>query len=187
MKTAIKISFTLFLVFAAAHTISVGQSQVEPGSAWYYGEAHTFRIQAPKGWNLDTENAYKDGYTAAMCPKGEFYLDAKRAIFIWVFPKDSLTFEQFFISDSAFYARNQDRLIFDRKESSFTRDSAQVVILTTADPGGPYNLAMVAYIDTGTEVVIYELNIDSREDHAPAESAFREALDRFGYVDGGAE
>ena len=184
MKTAIRISFILFLVFAAVHSISVGQSQEEPGSAWYYGEAHTYRIQAPKGWSLDTENAYKDGYTAAMCPEGEFYLDAKRAIFIWIFPKDSLTFEQFFISDSAYYVGKQKGLVFSRKEYSYTRDSAQVVILTTADPGGPYNLAMVAYIDTETEVVIYELNIDSREDHAPAESAFREALRRFGYVEG---
>ena len=181
---SLKIYSILFLLFVGPVIWTFGQIQDESGTAWYYGGAHTFSIQAPKDWTIDAEGAYKDGYTSAMFPKGEYYHDANSAIFIWVFSNDSLTFEQFFVADSAYYVGRQKGLVFSRKEYSYTRDSAQVIILTTADPGGRYNLAMVAYIDTETEVVIYELNIDSREDQAPAESKFREALYKFKYIDG---
>jgi len=179
MKTAIKILFLLFFTLCGAIT---AQTVSDSSRALYEGKIHSYQFMAPEGWAVDIENAYEDGYTAAISPAGTFYSDAQMAIFIWVYPIDSISFEEFIRADSAYYAGNIDKLEFIGSDTLFNSDGVRMIVFQTADPGGVYDQAMVAYIDTESEVVIFELNIEYREQFAEAESKLREALRRFRYT-----
>jgi len=180
MKMAIKI---LLILFPICFAVLSSQTVMDSDRAQYEGKTHTYEFRAPEGWILDIENAYRDGFTAAMCPEDEFYGNARTAIFVWVYLLDSTTFGEFISADSGFYANGTDKIEFIRSDTIYNSDSARTVIFETADPGVTYKIATVAYIDVGTEVVIYELDIDSRELYAEGESKFREALYNFRYIE----
>ena len=136
-------------------------------------------ISAPDGWAIDLKNASHDNYTAVMFPDSQSYFDHNEAIYTWVFSLDSLSFKEFVSADSLSYLLETDSLEFI-DSYSFADSTIDPIIphivLETADPGGIYETAMVAYLDLGRDIAIYHLNISDRMYFISASEKLREVV-----------
>jgi hypothetical protein len=182
MKTTIFI-----LAFIAIGSAAIGQEIPDSNYAIYAGEKFFFIMAAPDGWNLALEEAQASGYSAAFYPSESEYLSAKQIIYIWIFKKDSLTYNEFVSADSSNYLLRDDSIAFIAGDSMHINDSIMIKILDFRDPGGYSMLAKVAYIDMISEVVVYELNIANREGFIEAENKFIRALRKFSILTKGDE
>jgi hypothetical protein len=95
---------------------------------------------------------------------------------------DSLGFREFISADSARYLRADSTIKFVKTDSVLITDNQKAIVLKMDDPGAYSSLAMVAYIDAVSEIVIYELNISQRRFHAVGTVKFEEALSKFSFV-----
>ena len=149
--------------------------------AYYRGETYSYSFRAPEGWLLNLDNAYSEGYTAAMYPQGQDYPDAKTIVYVWIFRTSGKSLAEFISADSAHYVR-KDSLDFLRTDTLKIKGGDAAIILEADDPGGASKLAAIGYIDAVTEFVVYELHITDRVYFAEAYGKFREALRWFSFA-----
>jgi len=174
----------LLIVFLIIPAITYGQEINDSSGAYYTGNTYIYKFGAPENWILDLENAYEDGYTAALYPDSNSYTFADMIIYIWVFKRDSLSFEDFISQDSAYYLKEDIHLKFSRSIREFvTPDRIPSVTLEVDDPGAFVTIAFVTYLDLKSEIVIYEAHISDRMYYAEMESKLREAIESLGIIE----
>lgn len=172
----------LFLVLILCLSVVFSQESEEPDQAYYEGRTYSYLFEAPEDWILDIDNAYEDGYTAALFPEEQTYTYSDMTILIWVFKNDSLSFGEFVTADSAYYLKRNDGLQFRKTDTLFVDDGIRAIVMEADDPGAESSIAMIGYIDVRTEVVIYELSISERMYFAEGASRLHEALRKFTLV-----
>ncbi|MBN2227022.1 MAG: hypothetical protein JW763_06625 [candidate division Zixibacteria bacterium] len=145
----------------------------------FEGEQYIFAIVPPAGWVTDLDNAAHDGYTAAMFPDSASYFRSRQIIYIWIFPLDSMSFEQFVSADSASYLASINGLIFSERKIVSDSTENDIVVLEAYDPGGKTDLAALAYIDGEDEIIVLQLSIYDRMYYADARASLNEVLANF--------
>lgn len=146
----------------------------------FAGEQYVFSIAPPTGWVTDLKNAAHDGYTAAMFPDSASYYRSKQIIYVWIFPLDSLSFEQFVSADSVSYLASIKGLIFSGRTMVSDSGENEIVVLQTYDPGGKNDLAVLAYVNGEDEIIIFQLSIYDRMYYPSGYAALEEVLSNFG-------
>ena len=145
----------------------------------FEGGQYIFSIAPPTGWVTDLDNAAHDGYTAAMFPDSASYYRSKQIIYVWIFPLDSMSFEQFISADSISYLASVNGLVFSERKIISDSTANDMVVLETYDPGGKTDLATLAYIDGEDEIIVLQLSIYDRMYYNPARASFDEVLGKF--------
>jgi len=168
----------LLFVFFIVGPVSAQDSSHEE-SASYQGEKYAYYMTAPEDWIVDFENAEGDSYSIAFYPDSESYFDYTAKIRIGIFKNGKRTFEKFVSEDSVYLHKRTENLEIIRSDSLIYSSGNEAILFETEDPGGEYELAMVAYIDLMTEIVVYELLVSSREHFGEAEDKFQQALSLF--------
>jgi hypothetical protein len=171
----------LILVFAGGFCAVNARELDDTSYAYYEGKTFSYFFEAPEGWILNLEDAYAEGYTAAMYPEGQEYSNSKAIIYVWIFENNDYDFAGFISADSAHYAK-KDKAEFLRTDTLELESGDIAIILEVDDPGGASKLAMIGYVDAVTEIIIYELRITDRVYFAEADGKFREALTRFSFA-----
>ena len=171
----------VFLILAAGFSAAFAREPADTNYAYYEGETYSYTLEAPDKWTLNLEDAYADGYTAALYPEEESYINSKMTIYIWIFKNDSYTFQDFISADSAHYLKEDENLEFWGTDSLGIDSGSYAIILQLDDPGGASELAMIGYINAVTEIVIFELHIADRVYFPEADGKFREALTKFSF------
>ncbi len=181
LKTCMRFQYLLITAFVLFLTYLKTTAQENPQNegAYYEGGTFSYYMNAPEDWIIDFDNAENDSYTAAFYPDSESYFGYTTKIRVGIFKNGERTYSEFISADSAYLLEKIENLEIIRSDTTFYSSGNQAIIFETKDPGGEYELAMVAYIDMTTETVVYELLISSREYFGEGESRFREALDRF--------
>jgi len=169
------------IIIVLAGSLVYAQNDPDSNYAFYEGQTYSFLMEAPEEWKLNLEDAQFDGLSAFFCPEEMDYFDAKYGISIWIFKLDSLTFREFITADSSAYA-GSDSLEFDKIDSLDLADDKKAIALRVKDPGGVSSTAIIAYIDGGKDIIIYELNIRNRRFYTIAYLGFEEALKKFSFV-----
>lgn len=170
------IGIAVLIASAAAAQDAVG---FEENYVIYEGEKHDFIIDAPEHWYIDVENASRDGYTAAIFSDTESYNDPSMIIYVWVYQKDSLSFQEFVSEDSAFYINKDAALTFKSSDTLTTQQGLKVIIFESDNPGMGSETAAIAYIDAEPEIVIYELDVRRLDHFLEGNYNFREAISMF--------
>ena len=173
------IGIAVLIAAAAAAQESAG---FEENYVLYEGDKHSFIIDAPDQWYIDVENASRDGYTAAIFSDTESYNDPSMIIYVWVYQKDSLSFQEFVSEDSTFYVNKDAALAFKSTDTLTTQQGLKVIIFEADNPGMGSETAAIAYIDAEPEIVIYELDVDRLDHFLEGNYNFREALGLFSVV-----
>ncbi|UCD94514.1 MAG: hypothetical protein JSU69_00230, partial [Candidatus Zixiibacteriota bacterium] len=148
----------LILILATGFYTAQAQESDDTSYAYYKGETYTYSFKAPENWVLNLEEAYAEGYTAAMYPEGQEYYDSRMIIYVWIFKNTDKSLTQFISADSAHYVK-RNGIGFLRTDTLDLEGGDIAIILEVDDPGGASKLAMIGYIDAVTEIVIYELHI----------------------------
>ncbi|PKK84546.1 MAG: hypothetical protein CVT49_02940 [candidate division Zixibacteria bacterium HGW-Zixibacteria-1] len=173
------IAFILFVAVAATADDQVG---FEENYVLYEGETDNFIIDAPDHWYIDIENASKDGYTAAIFADTESYNDPSMIIYVWVYHKDSLSFQEFISEDSAYYIKRDAALTVASADTVLTDQGKTAVVFEMENPGMGSETAAIGYIDAGPEIVIYELDVRRLDHFLEGNYNFREAIWLFKVV-----
>ncbi|MEP0829042.1 MAG: hypothetical protein HRF51_11020 [bacterium] len=168
-----------FLIILMALSIAVsGQQATLPPGIYYEGGIYQVNINPPKGWKFDLENPRIDGRSAACFPSDQEYYNNKAMIIVWIYKLDSLTFCEFISRDSISYLKKSSSLQFKKKDSLKIVEEREVIVLETSDPGGKSSMASVAYIDVGSEILIFELNIAGRIEYAEGQTRLMEMVEK---------
>lgn len=170
------LSMALFLIISAI-SVSGQQANLSPG-IYYEGGIYQVNIVPPRGWKFDLENPRIDGRSAACFPEDQEYYNNKLIVVVWIFPLDSLSFHEFMRRDSISYLRENPTVSFKKKDSISYADERTAIILETSDPGAKSSLASVAYLDAGTEILIFELNIAGRMEFTEGKTRLMEMVEK---------
>ncbi|MFH2036386.1 MAG: hypothetical protein ABIJ45_08285 [Candidatus Zixiibacteriota bacterium] len=160
----------------------LAQDDLDSNYAVYEGQTFSYMLESPDDWVLNLDEAQHDELSACMFPKIMTYTDAKLAINVWIFKLDSLSLQEFITRDSAFYIKSNSSIVFDKRDSIKISENLYAVALRTNNPGTDYSLAMVAYIDAVTEVIVYELNIHNYSYYLAGAVKLEEALKKFAFI-----
>nr|MBN2276286.1 hypothetical protein [candidate division Zixibacteria bacterium] len=147
--------------------------------AYYEGGTYAYFFRAPSGWILDLDNAHLDGYTAAMYPDSQSYDYSDMIIYVWIFPKDSMAFQEFITRDSAHYIKTHEGLSFIANKPGINSDSLRFTTLETDDPGAIYDIVSITYFDLISEIVIYEAHIAERRFHTDIAEHLHQAINEL--------
>lgn len=170
------LSVSLFLVILAIS--AKGEQKALPPGIYYEGGIYQVNIVPPRGWKFDLENPRIDGRSAACFPEDQEYYNNKSIIIVWIFPLDSLSFSEFMRRDSVSYLRESSTVSFKKRDSITFADERIAIILETSDPGAKSSMASVAYLDAGTEILIFELNIAGRMEFAEGQTRLMEMVEK---------
>lgn len=169
-----KVKFLIILMALPVY-VSGAQKELPPG-IYYEGGIYQVNIVPPGGWKFDLENPRIDGRSAACFPGDQEYYNNKAMIVVWIYKIDSLTFREFISRDSISYLKKSSSLQFKKKDSLKIAEERNVFILETSDPGAKSSMASVTYIDVGTEILIFELNIAGRMEYAEGQTRLMEMI-----------
>jgi len=75
--------------------------------------------------------------------------------------------------------KKSSSLQFKKRDSLKIAEERNVFILETSDPGAKSSMASVAYIDVGTEILIFELNIAGRMEYAEGQTRLMEMVEKL--------
>jgi hypothetical protein len=176
----IKCLFLLLLANPALVTLPTAREDPDTNSVYYQGEVYFYTMEAPEGWILKLQEE-DSPYAAVISPDTQDAGTGLPSIYIGIYKNLSRSFRDFISADSAYIVKQdqENKLEFIRSDTLFNSEGRETIIFETEDPGGRHNLAVIAYIDAGTETVVYELQITERLQFREAESKFREALSCF--------
>lgn len=155
-----------------------GQQPTLPPGIFYEGGIYQVKIDPPDGWKFDLENPRIDGRSAACFPGNQEYYNNKAMIVVWIYKLDSLSFREFISRDSISYLKGNSSLQLKKKDSLKIAEERNAFVLETSDPGGKSSMASVAYIDVGTEILIFELNIAGRMEYAEGQTRLMEMVEK---------
>jgi hypothetical protein len=166
-------------VFLLIFQVAVAENPPKDDFIYYETDSVRYQFGSPNGWRFDLENAQRDGYSAVILPDSAKYYDWDMIIYIWIYDFKATSYRTFISNDSLRFLSEHKSAKFARTDSVFHDSVHYSIYLETEDPGGKYEEAFIAYIKSGGEIFIYQMNISERYYYAEAQASFREALSRF--------
>jgi len=160
------------LVAALALTPQVVCAEItENGKGLAFGKNHSYLIQAPKGWMLDTESATGQGLFAVFYPKGSSWADGDSVMYTNAAALDGRTAEEAMDKDADGLRKNSPDIKVTDGGTVATADGKTATIkYFTGDKYGNYEAA--AYVPEKLVMVNIVLTARSKK-------AYEESLQPF--------
>lgn len=145
----------------------------DSNAAYYEGESYRYIVPAPRSFRMVEAEAQADGYSFAFIPKAERYDSASVVIGINIYKIRGLKFEEVFAGDTTGLRKHYGPKAEIREVDSVSAEGGKPIrTLYINSPNQFLPNVMMAYLNGGSEIVIYELLISPNALRPRAEEIF---------------